>query len=79
MKCLRAVLRRSMTYDHGRAMARHPELARWLKIDVWFCDPYAHRPGGSNEKTNGQLATVLPQGHRPWAPSARPNSTTWPD
>jgi len=78
MKRLPAVLRRRVTYDCGREMACHPELARRLKIDIWFCDPHAHRQRGSNENTNGQLAQGLPQGHRPWAPSARPNSTTSP-
>jgi IS30 family transposase len=65
MKRLPAVLRRSMTYDRGSEMACHPELARRLKIDIWFCDPHAPRPRGSNENTNGQLAPVLPQRHRP--------------
>jgi len=30
-----------MTYDRGSEMACHPELARRLKIDIWFCDPHA--------------------------------------
>jgi IS30 family transposase len=78
-KRLPGVQRRSMTYDSGREMVCHPELARRLKINIWFCDLHAHVPLGSNEKTNGHLAPVLAQGHRPWAPSARPNSTTSPD
>jgi len=78
MKRLPAVMRRRVTYDRGSEMACHPGLARRLKIDIWFCDPHAHRPRGSNENTNGQLAPGLPQGHRPWAPSVRPNSTTSP-
>jgi len=65
MKRLPAVLRKSMTNDRCSEMACHPELARRLKIDIWFCDPYAPRPRGSNEYTNGLLAPVLPQGHRP--------------
>ena len=56
-----AVLRRSMTpdpirgrlYDRGSEMACHPELARSLKIDIWFCDPHAPWQRGSNENTNG--------------------------
>ena len=50
---LAAVLRKSMTYDRGSEMAWHPELARRLKIDIWFCDPHAPWPRGSNENTNG--------------------------
>ena len=37
-------LRRSMTYNRGTGMARHPELARCLKIDIQFCDPHAPPP-----------------------------------
>jgi hypothetical protein len=62
MKRLPAVLRKSMTYDRGSEMACHPELARRLKIDIWFCDPHAHRPRGSNENTNGLLRQVFPKG-----------------
>jgi len=65
-----------MTYDRGSGMACHPELARRLKIGIWFCDPHTRWPRGNNESTNGQLAPFLPQGHRPWAPSACPNRTT---
>jgi len=55
MKRLPAVLRKSMTYDRGSEMACHPELARLLKIDIWFCDPHAPWQRGSNENTNGLL------------------------
>ena len=41
MRRLQGFLRRSLTYDRGLEMACHPELARRLKIDIWFCDPYA--------------------------------------
>ena len=58
MKRLPAMMRRSMTYDcdsemGGSEMACHPDLARRLKIDIWFCDPHARRPRGSNQNTNG--------------------------
>jgi IS30 family transposase len=33
--------RESLTHDRGSAMACHLELARRLKIDIWFCDPQA--------------------------------------
>jgi len=36
-----AVLPRSMTCDRGSENSCHPELARQLKIDIWFCDPHA--------------------------------------
>ena len=51
-----------MTYDRGSEMACHPELARRLKIDIWFCDPHAPWQRGSNENTNGLLRQYMPKG-----------------
>ena len=62
MKRLPAALRRSMTYDRGSEMACHPELARRLKIDIWFCDPHAPWQRDSNENTNGLLRQFFPKG-----------------
>ena len=62
MRRLPAAVRKSMTYDRGSEMACHPELARRLKIDIWFCDPHAPWPRGSNENTNGLLRQFMPKG-----------------
>jgi len=62
MKRLPVALRRRVTYDRGSEMACHPELARRLKIDIWFCDPHAPRQRGSNENTNGLLRQFFPKG-----------------
>jgi IS30 family transposase len=62
MKRLPAMMRKSMTYDRGSEMACHPELARRLKIDIWFCDPHAPWQRGSNENTNGLLRQYMPKG-----------------
>ena len=62
MKRLPAALRKSMTYDRGSEMACHPELARRLKIDIWFCDPHAPWQRGSSENTNGLLRQFMPKG-----------------
>ena len=43
-------------------MTCHPELARHLKIDIWFCDPHAPWQRGSNENTNGLLRQFMPKG-----------------
>ena len=62
MKRLAPALRKSMTYDRGSEMACHAELARRLKIDIWFCDPHAPWQRGSNENTNGLLRQFMPKG-----------------
>ncbi|MFT7595191.1 MAG: IS30 family transposase [Paracoccaceae bacterium] len=75
MKHLPREMRKSMTYDRGsdplmvcgqttagQGMACHPELARRLKIDIWFCGPHAPWQRGSNENTNGLLRQFMPKG-----------------
>lgn len=62
MKLLPKMMRKSMTYDRGSEMACHPELARRLKIDIWFCDPHAPWQRGCNENTNGLLRQFMPKG-----------------
>ena len=61
MKRLPAVLRKGMNYDRGSEMACHPELARRLKIDIWFCDPNAPWQWDSNENTDGLLHKLMPK------------------
>jgi len=39
-------LRRTLTWDQGREMARHQELVELCGIDVYFCDPHSHRLAG---------------------------------
>jgi IS30 family transposase len=62
MRRLPTALRKSMTYDRGSEMACHPELARRLKIDIWFCDPHAPWQRGSNDNTNGLPRQYMPKG-----------------
>jgi IS30 family transposase len=46
----------------GGRMCRNTQLARRLKIDIWFCDPHAPWQRGSNENTNGLLRQFFPKG-----------------
>jgi len=77
MKRLPAAPRKSMTCDRGSERACHPELARRLKIDIWFCDPHAPWQRGSNENTNGLLRRFMPRG-APRASCAAPSRQTRP-
>lgn len=54
-------LRKSLTYDQGREMARHELLRKRLRLQTYFADPHSPWQRGSSENTNGLLRQYLPR------------------
>jgi transposase, IS30 family len=59
---LPASLRRSLTWDQGKEMARHQQIAVDADVKIYFCDPHSPWQRPSNENTNGLLRQYFPKG-----------------
>jgi IS30 family transposase len=54
-------LRKSLTWDQGKEMALHKQIAFEADIDLFFADPRSPWQRGSNENTNGLLRQYFPK------------------
>ncbi len=54
-------LRKSLTWDQGKEMALHRQIAIDADIDLYFCDPRSPWQRGTNENTNGLLRQYFPK------------------
>lgn len=52
----------TITFDNGKEFAGHQKIAKGLKADCYFADPYSSWQRGSNENLNGLVRQYFPKG-----------------
>jgi IS30 family transposase len=62
MTTLPAKLRKTLTWDQGKELSRHKEIAEITGLRVYFCDPHSPWQRATNENTNGLLRQYFPKG-----------------
>jgi IS30 family transposase len=62
LNAISAPLRQSLTYDRGKEVTRHADLAANTGVRVYFCGPHSPWQRGTCENTNGLLRQYLPKG-----------------
>jgi IS30 family transposase len=62
MADLPAILRKTLTWDQGKEMTNHIQIAAATEMDIYFCDPHSPWQRGTNENTNGLLRQYFAKG-----------------